>query len=158
MKRTRSRRDRRPRLDPSVYGYSGHAVHLTIGTYGAQPHFARSAELARMVIGALEAAATACKIRLLCYCLMPDHLHVVAVVEPGGADIAKFVKSFKTRATLAARRSGLAHLWQRSFYDRVIRRNQDLQEVCLYVVNNPVRRGLASNWQSYPLAWLSEEV
>ena len=158
MKRTRTRRDRRPRLDPSVYGYSGHAIHLTIGTYGAQPYFARSRDLAHTVMSALEAAATACNIKLLCYCLMPDHLHVVAVVEPGGAGIPTFVKSFKTRATLAAKSSGWGRLWQRSYYDRVVRSSEDLQGLCLYVVNNPVRRELVSNWQSYPLAWLSDEV
>ncbi len=152
-----TRINRRPRLDSSVYGYSGYAVHLTIGTYGAQPHFRRDAHLAGIVTSTLHAAAAACGVRLFCYCLMPDHLHIVVQAQIGGSDIPNFVRSFKTRATLAAKRMGKHRLWQRSFHDRVIRRDEGLREVCSYVVNNPVRRGLADDWQSYPFAWRSDE-
>ena len=41
-------------------------------------------------------------------------------------------------------------VWQVSFWDRFLREEESLEEVVLYVLNNPVRKGLVKEWRDYP--------
>lgn len=145
-------------MDAPVYQGSGYAVHVIMGTYLGRAVFEHDARFGETVIRTLRESTVERGVQLYCYCLMPDHLHFVAAVQPGGSDIATFVSFFKAQITRATKGRGLARLWQRSFYDHVIRKSEDLQEVCLCVVSNPVRKGLVDEWRSYPFAWLSEPV
>jgi REP element-mobilizing transposase RayT len=40
--------------------------------------------------------------------------------------------------------------WQKDFYDHVIRTNEDIAAQVRYILDNPVRKGLASSWEEYP--------
>jgi len=65
---------------------------------------------------------------LLAYCLMPDHLHVIALPPP---------------------------IWQRSFWDRHLRPKEPLARLVRYVVHNPVAEGLRTDRQEKRLAGLA---
>ncbi len=41
-------------------------------------------------------------------------------------------------------------LWQKSFYDHVIRKEEDLNSIAGYIFNNPVRKELVENYEDYP--------
>ena len=153
-----TRHDRRPRLDASVYEEPGYAVHVIIGTHLGRPVFTGPNEPGEAVVAAPEEAAGRAGVRLYCYCLMPDHVHIVASIEPGGKGIHRFVWYLKrlTKAKTGSRMSG--SIWQRSFYDHVLRDAEDLGDLCRYVVNNPVRKGIVERWEDYPYVWLSEEI
>ena len=45
-----------------------------------------------------------------------------------------------------------AKLWQPSFYDHVLRKNEDLLETVKYIFNNPVRKKIVKHYQDYPLS------
>ena len=152
------RRDRRPRLDASLYGCSGHAIHVIVTAYLRRPIFADDECLCTVILDAVREAASDCGVRLYAFGLMPDHLHIVLSVDPGGQDVTKFVWHLKRGATLACRPWLPRRLWQRSFYDHVLRKAEDIGELCRYVVENPVRAGLVHAWQEYRYSWLSDEV
>ena len=40
-------------------------------------------------------------------------------------------------------------LWQRSYFERVLRDDEDVVGVARYLLNNPVRAGLAASPQEY---------
>jgi REP element-mobilizing transposase RayT len=42
-------------------------------------------------------------------------------------------------------------IWQRGFYDRSIRKEDDLIDIARYIVANPVRAGLVTSIRDYPL-------
>jgi REP element-mobilizing transposase RayT len=42
-------------------------------------------------------------------------------------------------------------IWQRGFYDRAIRRDEDLPAIARYIVANPLRAGIARSCGDYPL-------
>ena len=153
-----TRRDRPPRLDKELYGYSGYAIHLNVGTYGQQPHFGRHPELVPEVARCIHEAAAASRVHVFCYCIMPSHLHLVAMVERGGKPLDLFMQSVKVRSTAAARGILPVPLWQRGFYDRFVRNDEILMQVCLYVLNNPVEAGFVRDWHEYPGCWLSPEM
>jgi hypothetical protein len=43
-------------------------------------------------------------------------------------------------------------LWQWSFYDRVIRREEDVSALARYIVENPRRAGLTQDGERWPFA------
>lgn len=104
---------------------------------------------------------------LFCYCLMPDHLHLLLQLPPheiryidGGArgivpeGILDHVGHFKKYTTTQIwwEHGGEGSLWQRSSFDRVIRYNDSIEAAGNYVLRNPVRKGLVENWEDYPYA------
>jgi len=88
--------------------------------------------------------------RLLAWCVMPNHVHVVATLFPG-QDLAKIVKAWKSfsakSANFALARKG--RFWQREYYDRLIRNGDELGRAVRYVIGNPAKAGL-ENW---PWVW-----
>jgi REP element-mobilizing transposase RayT len=45
-----------------------------------------------------------------------------------------------------------AKLWQPSFYDHVLRKDEDLLETAKYIFNNPVRKKIVEHYQDYQLS------
>src|SRR5450759_476163 len=89
----RWRRNRRPRLDASVYEHSGYAVHVVTDTRSGLPLFA-GPDTARQVCDILHEVAEESDVALLCYCVMPDHVHLLVLVGRGGRSVPQFVKLF----------------------------------------------------------------
>lgn len=96
--------------------------------------------------------------RVYAYCLMPDHLHAVIGLVGAGAQPAQALinlrqlmarfKRFTT--TQVAWKHGLhGALWQRDFYDHLTRCREDFETQCRYVLENPVRKGLVSEWRDF---------
>ena len=68
------------------------------------------------------------------YVIMPDHLHlIVRIEEDSGDSVGCVVRSLKTLTTKRAGES----IFQRSYYDHVIRNEQDYLETVQYIENNP---------------------
>ena len=84
------------------------------------------------------------------YCLMPDHLHGVCEVTSSDGSFVTFVSAFKQRSGFAFARQAGQRLWQESFFERHLRADEDMARVARYVLENPVRAGLAVRPQDYP--------
>ena len=57
------------------------------------------------------------------------------------------VRLFKGRAAAALRKGGRRAVWQKSFYDHMVRKNEDIRSVLLYLLENPIRMGLVKEWR-----------
>ena len=81
--------------------------------------------------------------RLVAWCVMPNHVHVVCRLLPG-QELSKVLQGWKSftarKANEILGRSGA--FWQREYYDRLIRDGDELGRAVRYVVNNPERAGL----------------
>jgi len=94
-------------------------------------------------------------IDLRAYCLMPDHLHLVAQVSRDGGNLLRFLHGFKTWTGRVLPSIGFpTPVWQRSFWDRHLRRDEPLRPVIAYVVRNPAEEGLCDDWRHWPYMWL----
>jgi REP element-mobilizing transposase RayT len=90
---------------------------------------------------------------------MPDHWH--AIIAPPGEKrtVSDLVGAVKSLATRTARRMGLKPpLWQRGFHDRVLRADEGPENFAVYVVANPVRKGLVKEGESWPWAYLNPQA
>ena len=81
-----------------------------------------------------------------CYCLMPDHIHLLISLADYPKGVTELVRGFKTTAS---RRAGRP-LWQRSFHDHILRPSENPEEVCRYILGNPIRKGLATDFGQWP--------
>ena len=88
------------------------------------------------------------KIYIDCFCIMPDHLHMIVVIECGSSyalnDILLWLKTMTTNEYINGVKNGLFSpfenkVWQRSYYDHIIRNEQDLDEKRDYILTNPIR-------------------
>jgi len=144
----------------SHYDYSvDRPIHVTISTQNKQEIF-NSTVNAETVIGELLKSAKELGFRVLCYCLMPDHLHVVLTPGDSGSSLSKFLNIFKGRTTaIFKKKKGFKKIWQRSAYDHVIRTDEDLRAVIEYIMNNPVRKGMTEKADDYPYGkWFEVEI
>ncbi len=74
--------------------------------------------------------------------VMPDHVHALIVVGDRPISVSTVVGAFKSRAAHRVnelRRAPGAPLWQRGFYDHVIRSERDLELHREYIRTNPAR-------------------
>lgn len=74
------------------------------------------------------------------YVIMPNHIHMLIAIDDCGRTlfaptISRIVKQFKGAVTKQIGKS----IWQRSFYDHIIRDEQDYVEKWNYIENNPAR-------------------
>jgi len=127
---------------------SRYAASFTIVTHERAPVFAAGG-WAAVCIDILRMAANASDVRVFAYCVMPDHLHLLAQ-SCGGASLIDFIGEFKQRTAYRHKRATGRLLWQKSFRDRFLRREDDLLTAARYVFANPVREGLVTRPEDYP--------
>lgn len=84
--------------------------------------------------------------------VMPDHVHVLLA---GSRDAVRWVQTFKAAVTSSLRKKKLDIAWQRSFHDRGIRRNENLEFVGRYMLENPVRAGLCNRFDDWPWSYVA---
>ena len=90
------------------------------------------------------------------WCLMPDHLHVILTGRTDDADTWRAMVDFKQQTGYWLAQNRPAIVWQKDFYDHVIRSDESLDVQARYVIENPVRAGLVTDWTAYP--WTGGEV
>jgi putative transposase len=94
------------------------------------------------------------RINLDCFALMPNHIHgVLALLDPVGAglrparvqiqhslsEIIRAFKGFSAQAIAELDPSLRSAVWQRGFYDHIIRNADDLTNVRRYIYQNAAR-------------------
>ena len=80
------------------------------------------------------------------YVIMPDHVHMVLVINHGRADPAPTIgnimgwfKYATTKQIAHCWNTFDNHFWQRSYHDHVIRNDNEYYAICQYIDENPMR-------------------
>jgi len=77
------------------------------------------------------------------YVIMPNHLHIIVVILPHEEDgrakraptVGTMINQFKVTVT---KQLG-ENIWQKSFYDHIIRNKHDYEEISKYIYENPLK-------------------
>jgi len=72
--------------------------------------------------------------------------------------ISRFIQTFKSKNGFWYEQQNKTSLWQRGFYDHIVRENEDLIKIAQYILDNPVRKGLAENAEQYPYSGAIDEI
>jgi putative transposase len=93
--------------------------------------------------------------------ILPDHMHFIWTLPPDSADYStrwRLIKSHFTRnwrekgmvsESASRRMKGEADVWQRRFWEHIIRNEVDLSNHVEYIHYNPVKHGLVSAPQEW---------
>ncbi len=136
------------RLPPE--NYIGPLWHFaTICTSNRQPFFL-SKSLAIRVLKILRAEAIHHQFRIHAFCLMPDHLHLLAQGNSRTANFLLFIENFKHKSSHLFQNLRQKQLWQMSFYDHILRKQDSPGNVAEYIWLNPVRSGIVAKPKDYP--------
>ena len=90
---------------------------------------------------------------VLAYVFMPDHLHLLIEGRSDAADLRAFATRFRSRTAIALQSRPGVPFWQDGYHDRILRREEATPAVIAYILNNPVRAGLATDPLDYPFSW-----
>jgi putative transposase len=145
---TMIKRKNAPRL--TDFDYEGsYAYFVTCATLHKKPYFTEK-KSAEMLIPVLSKASENNHFVIYVYCFMPDHMHLLLSGEDASS-LKHFMHEFKYKSGFLFKKHYNQILWQRGYYDRVLRREQNLQDIGLYILNNPVRKGLVEDYRDYEL-------
>jgi len=113
---------------------------------GAGACYLAHPELACIVSGALQHFDDK-RYRLFSWCVMPNHVHVVVRLFPG-VTLASVLHSWKSFTSKQAKSviDLRGTLWQREYYDHLIRNEAEFDRANRYVIENPGKAGF-KNWR-----------
>lgn len=102
--------------------------------------------------------------RIDALCLLPDHLHCIWTLPEGASDYATRWKIIKARfsrrylqtggtagaITTSKAQKGEVGVWQRRYWEHMIRDQYDLSQHIDYIHYNPVKHGLVREVKEWP--------
>jgi len=142
---------KRKRNRVKYFGYSGtHAYFITICTKDKTNYFS-DASTANSVLSELKSEASKADFIVYAYCLMPDHLHLLLIGREE-SNLINFIKLFKQKTAYHFKQKTGTPLWQKSYYDHVIRKRETINSVAGYIFENPLRRKLVDDIRDYALS------
>jgi putative transposase len=101
---------------------------------------------------------------MLAYCILPDHIHFIWTLPEDDSDYSTRIGLIKAKFSKQYRRSSEksflknvsrinrreVSVWQRRFWEHLIRDEQDLERHIDYIHYNPVKHGLAERVADWP--------
>ncbi len=100
---------------------------------------------------------------LFAFTIMSNHVHIVfrPQEKENGVpySLSGIMMSIKRRTarecnTILGRQG---QFWQHESYDHVVRDQREFERIIRYVLDNPVKAGLAERWEDWPWNYLNEE-
>jgi putative transposase len=124
-------------------------VFLTLVTAERAPVF-QAREAVETALGVLRRVKVIHPFKMRGYVILPDHWHLLIWMRDGRFD--QVVHSFKRSAAVALKEPAMAGgtVWQKRYYDHVIRDDRDLAKHLDYIHYNPVRHGHVAAPADYP--------
>ena len=94
--------------------------------------------------------ATRFAFAILAYCFMPDHVHLLIEGTTEDADLQAFVARAKQKSGFEFAAQHQHRLWQKGYYERVLRDDERTTHVIRYIIANPVKAHLVVEPSEYP--------
>ncbi len=143
----------------------GETYFFTVVTYRRRRIFDREANV-RLLGDVMRSVRIASPFRTIAMVILPDHVHCIWSLPRGDPDFSTRWKRIKRDFTIKLlgngwesndhrispeRRSrGERGVWQRGFWEHVVRDEAELERLCDYIHYNPTKHGHASSPADWP--------
>jgi REP element-mobilizing transposase RayT len=141
---------RRDSLRLSGFDYTSRRVYFITIIANERRRVFLDSRLADAVIECLRTLRRKMNFYVYIYCLMPDHLHALVGLGESGRSLSEVCGAFKSLSTRAYWQWHKGKLWQRQYYDHIVRNEEDFFECVEYIKMNPVRKHLVEIWEQWP--------
>jgi putative transposase len=136
----------------ATFSYKGrHRYSLTVCSDRRRTLFIR-ADVVQKALSQIAQSAAKRAFAIFAYCFMPDHLHLLAEGQSDEADLIAFAKDTKQRIGYHYPRTDDEPVWQKGYFERVLRDDETTLTVVKYILENPVRKGLVREPRDYPFS------
>lgn len=125
--------------------------HISTTTHEWRPLF-QNFQCGRAVVDCIRHEHDSGHVESLAFVVMPDHLHWLFSLT-GSRPLSVCINNVKSYSAKKINRILGRHeqVWQVGFYDRAIRKEEDLEAVARYIIVNPLRAGLTDSVRRYSL-------
>ena len=126
-----------------------HFYSITLVAYKRDNKFT-SLTVNRLITKEIKYIETQGAAETIAFVIMPNHIHWL--IQLGYKQtLSEVVKSFKGRCSKSIRDNTNIHqLWQRNYYDHLIRDEEDLIINARYIIANPLRANIVKSVALYP--------
>lgn len=116
-----------------------------------------AAEPAKIILGSLQHLRDTHQIRLLGFCITPDHYHALFVLLPG-KDLSDLMRSVSKFTGLRLNRlfGRTGQFWEEGFHDHKCR-DDDVVDRLTYIEGNPVTAALVAQPEDWPYSSANED-
>jgi len=121
---------------------------LDSGNYGA--NYLLNKQVASIIKEAIEKYENELY-QTICYCIMPNHVHIAFTILDTGKSLSDIMKLIKGRSAISINKllDRKGNLWQAESFDRLIREEKEMYNIVKYVLLNPVKANLVSDWKDW---------
>jgi putative transposase len=132
------------------FDYTGlHRYFLTFCT-DSRRHLFTTRTRVDLVLTQIARSAADEQFAIVAYCFMPDHVHLLIEGQSDSSDCRRFIGRAKQFSGFHYSKAFGHRLWQRYGVERVLRSNEATLVAARYVLENPIRAGLARHVEEYP--------
>ncbi len=137
-------------LQKGRFSEVGRIYFVTTVTYKREKLFS-DFTLARTIINTMKRLHNDDYVDSHSWVVMPDHLHWLLQLNDKH-DLPSVMKSFKAISARSVNQylNRQGQVWQKAYFDRSLRQEDDVKQVSRYIVANPLRAGLIENIGDYP--------
>ena len=94
-----------------------------------------------------------------CFCIMPNHFHIIFRQLENARSIDKIMKSIKGFSAREINKllNRKGSIWQSESFDHIVRDEDEFYRDMNYVIMNPVKAGLVENWRDWKFTYVNKE-
>ena len=98
------------------------------------------------------------EIKLICYTVMPNHVHVLFHSLEGARSLDKIMQSIKGYSALEVNKimQKNGKFWQAESYDHIVRNEDEFFRIINYILLNPVKAKLVEDWRDWKHSYLCD--
>lgn len=132
-------------------------IFITAVCHQRKPYLS-SIEQKQRLLSVMREVKQELKYRILGYVLLDDHFHwiILPADEKAYPHIMQSVKLRFVRRMPEEEKGGDSRIWQRRYWDHLIRDQQDLHRHLDYIHYNPVKHGYTEGAADYPWSSFNE--
>ena len=93
------------------------------------------------------------------FTIMPNHIHLLMTIKSKHSlsYIMQNHKRFTSRnANIILNRNG--QFWHYEYYDHYIRNDNEFYSIVWYIINNPVKANLVTDWKQWKYTWINNDI
>jgi REP element-mobilizing transposase RayT len=137
------------------FGY----IDKHLDNYNGGFHWLKQPEIAQIIMDAFH-YQNGKNYDLLAFTIMSNHFHLLfdtANYDVHPTNIMSPMKRFTSRqSNILLNRTGIP-FWQEESHDRFVRDDDELFRIINYILQNPVKANIVSQWKDYTYTWLKPE-
>lgn len=132
--------------------YLGRRLYFVTLCFHQRKRFASNPWIASWLIERLRSHSIKAGFLIHAYCMMPDHMHILALGASCDSNLRSFIENFKQDTGFVFKTKRHAQLWQFKYYDHIVRSEEAAERLAAYIWTNPVRKSLCRTIQEYPFS------